>query len=213
MICSGNRTICSAGLAVFVFLGMLQAQPSLRITSPQDGIEVAPGDTVTFDVKVDGNYLAVIIAGKDPINLVRPRTAPPYLFSVHLPAWTRPGKYVVTALGFKEGGKDESPRVTVDVERPNAPRVLTVYPPRLVFSYIGEFRYVDLSGDFDDDHEVNLAESTKTTWSANPPSIVKIDPSGRATAVAPGVGSITVTYRNLKIVVPVVVPDKAPPKK
>jgi hypothetical protein len=64
------------GLAVQLcaLLGMLVAQPSLRITSPTDGATV----------------------GKDKQVL----DAPPYQFTIEIPPGTRPDKCAVTALGI-----------------------------------------------------------------------------------------------------------------
>ncbi len=203
------RTRTWTTLALLACSGtLLRGQAYLQITSPVDGSEVAPGQTLTVEVKATGQYQAVVIAGPDPINYSNFLTAPPYRFLLVIPANAPARKYLLSAAGFKGGGEsDESVPITIDVERPDAPDALTLEPAHPMFLYIGDVTDLSVRGAFPDGNHLDLTYSTKTTYSSDTPGVVTVTSFGSAKAVGAGSANITISHRGRHITVRVVVPN------
>jgi len=88
-------------------IGVLPAQ-TLQITSPADGTVVSPGQVVTVTVAASpaSAFQAVVLVGGDAIGFSQVLSAPPYQFSLQIPAGTRPRRYPLTAEGMTAPGDE-----------------------------------------------------------------------------------------------------------
>jgi hypothetical protein len=154
---------------------LAQPQPSLRITSPTDGTEVHPGDSLKVTVTASGTFQQVFLVGGDPIGFSQPLLAPPYEFTIQIPSHIRPDRYLLTADGFTSPGqRSPSDPITLVVERSDAPVSLKVFPSLLRLSEGGK-GYISVSGVFADGQTVNLTQSTLTSYTSNAPGIVAVE--------------------------------------
>src|SRR5205814_6262062 len=99
----------------------LPAQATLRITSPRNGAVVNSGRALTVTVEASGTFSKVFIVGKDPIGFTKYLAAPPYQFSISIPANMASGIFALTAGGTSPGQNVYSDPVSIDVERSDAP--------------------------------------------------------------------------------------------
>ena len=83
--------------------------------------------------------------------------------------------------------------------------------PALYFDYVGDAGHLIVYGHFADGSEGDLTYSSLTKYTSGSETIVKIDKNGRATATGAGHTSITIENNGAKVVVPVSVPNQAPP--
>lgn len=186
---------------------ILAAQPSLRITSPADGTVVHPGDTLIVVVDVSpptGTFQLVFVVGFDPIGFSKEAlNAPPYRFTLNIPRSISPRKYPLTASGFTSPGHPvSSDPIVIAVEREDSPLEISVYP--IVADFImDQKRYLQVTGRYADGTEADLTQSSQISYVSSAPGIATVGPQGIVTPVAPGSARITITYRNLKLEVPV----------
>ena len=185
-----------------VFLGQ-----TLQISSPADGAVVTPGQTLTVTVNADPAAVSgVIIIGQTTLGITPLITAPPYQFSIDIPADITAGNYTLTALGFPLSGTGPIlSTVTIDIERSDTPIGISSDPASIPFSYAGVTCYLFITGAFADGSQVALAESTRITYSSDALAVATVDERGAVTAVAPGSANITVTYAGVSTQVPVTV--------
>jgi hypothetical protein len=103
--------------ATFLLLAApLWAQPMLNITSPASGVTIAPGEVLNISVSASGTFEGVgVDAGPYPFPDAPALAAPPYQFSVTLPADMAPGSYYITAWGGVGPGQGYVYSGTIDV--------------------------------------------------------------------------------------------------
>ncbi|MGD0668261.1 MAG: Ig-like domain-containing protein [Bryobacteraceae bacterium] len=187
---------------------LLTAQ-TLKITEPKDGTVVSPGQIlhVTVEVSPPGAFIrSVIVIGGDPIGFSDALGAPPYNFSLKIPAQIRPRRYTITADGFVEPGKGiDSDPVDIQVERSDSPLSLTAEPAVLDFREVGDQCPVAAVGKFTDAPRVDLDESSYVQYDSDNPSVATVTEDGHVTAAGFGSAKITVRYNGLSAVVPVTV--------
>src|SRR5438552_11715111 len=80
-------------LGVLISAACLCAQPTLQITSPPDGTVVAPGQTLSIAVTASGSFNRVGLVAHDPIGFSQFLSAPPYQFTLVIPANIQPDSY------------------------------------------------------------------------------------------------------------------------
>jgi Bacterial Ig-like domain (group 2) len=183
---------------------MLQAQGTLQITSPPNGTEVHPGDTITVSVAANGgSFLGVVIFPSDPIEWSQVLSAPPYNFTLEIPTNIQPGPYNLRASGVITPGQPiESDLVTIDVERSDVPISTSTDPRGPVELSIGDQLILDVIGTYADGSIANLTASRQTTYISQASSIVTVSPTGLLTAISPGTTEIIV---NGTLAIPVTV--------
>jgi hypothetical protein len=199
-----SRILCFS----IVFAVIAAAQSGLRIISPTNGTIVRPGGTVGVDVAVSGPVLtAAAIAAEDPIKDSEVRTAPPYHFSITIPARIRPGLYYLTAEGASASSAvPSSERVAIDVERPDSPqRVWVPVWPRTLSA--GGQSVVRIFGTYGNGENVDLGRSTQTTYETYPPGIVSVTKEGMVTGLDAGTTRVVVRHQDHEIDVKVVVKE------
>ena len=169
----------------------IDAQPVLKITAPASGVTVSPGQTITVSVSARGTVKNVFVIGWDPIGASQAPSAPPYNFTIEIPEKIRPGEYLLTAVGVSESGPVESESITIDVERPDKPVSLWVWPSA-VEENIGESSLLQVEGTYADGTSADLTNSRRTIFVSDAPAIATVDQQGRVTAVASGSATILV---------------------
>jgi hypothetical protein len=204
MLCSIIQLVGAGRLLVLgTCVVALHAQPTLQITSPAAGTVVAPGQTISVTVTPSSTFSIIGVIGEDRIGDSAILNAPPYQFSMQIPADATPHVYDLTAWGLTAPGADpiRSPLVPIDVERPDSPVKVTV--DSLVFSAVGDRLPLVVFGTFSDGSKYHLNRSTKTTFVSDTPSVATVSSEGVVTAVSPGQAHIVV---NGSIFVSVTVP-------
>jgi len=127
-----------APLIILCISASLQAQPSLQITSPADGAVVYSGRPLSVTVAATGAFQVVAVYGQDPLPDAGPLYAPPYQFTIPIPANIASGKYSLSAAGATASGQGAESEITVDVERPDPPVSIKNEMRTIGFSYIGD---------------------------------------------------------------------------
>ena len=125
----------------------LDAQPTLQITSPSDGAVFSPGQTITVTVTASGSgFSSVFVIGQDPLGFSARLSAPPYQFSLPIPASAVPRQYKITAAGVITAGEPVySPSVTIAVQRSDPPVSVRVEPNILELK-VGQKGYLQVTG-------------------------------------------------------------------
>lgn len=101
----------------FAWPALLHAQ-SVQITSPAEGTQVRPGQTISVTVSSSGGLAAMFVIGQDPLDGCQAEGGPTYMCSLQVPTNTDPGSYRLTALGATSSGAAiESDPIDIDVER------------------------------------------------------------------------------------------------
>jgi hypothetical protein len=206
-ICRASRFNASLFLATLLFLPAhsLLAQPSLRITSPADGTLVNPGQSLKVTVEASGRFQQVILIGAQPMGGTVPLSAPPYEFTIKIPNRISPRRYSLTADGCTAPGQCTSSKpIMILVELADESISLRVQPS-LLRLYIGDKGYLMTYGVFPDGQRADLSKSTQTSFTSNAPGVATIDHQGIVTPVAPGSATITITYRDAHVEIPVTV--------
>src|SRR6267154_416635 len=174
-----------------------QTQPALQITSPSDGTGVTPGPTISGSVSSLNNtaFKQVFVIGEQPLPTSTIANSAPAHFSMLIPQGTRPGKYVLTAVGTTTANQVQpSAAVTVDVERADLPTSLTANKTRISFDSHDERAPLRISGRFADGSVVDLTVSSNLAYTSSNSGVATVDKNGVVTAIAAGNASITATY-------------------
>jgi Bacterial Ig-like domain (group 2) len=199
-----------------------QSQPTLQIISPTPKTVVNPGQTVTVSVTspTPGAFSGVELTGDDPLGFVGTVSVLPAQIPVTIPlSQIDCGSYFLTVSGTPTSGQGPvSAIVELDVERSDFPLTISAALSPIIFDSAGEQIRLDLLAGFADGTTFGVTASSYVTYSSSNTSVATVDSTGLVTAVAPGSGSVTVTYalgsNNNQIFVPVSVPNPvntAPP--
>jgi hypothetical protein len=202
----------NASLLSCILAGLLAAQPTLRITSPNDATVVHPGQSLTVIVAASppGSFQQVVIVAWDPIGGSLPLKAPPYQFTVQIPNEIDPGEYLITAHGATEPGHDiRSNSIRIVVERADLPLSLRVEPSLLRIS-TGQKGYLRVIGVFGDGTTTDLTKSSRTIYTSDKVSVATVQAQGIVTAVTAGSAIVLVANGNAKSEVPVRVAGNNP---
>ena len=193
-----------------------QTQPALQITSPSDGTVVTPGQTISVSVSSANNtaFKQVFVIGEQPLPTSTIANSAPAQFSMLIPQGTRPGKYVLTAVGTTTANQVQpSAAVTVDVERADLPTSLTANKTRVSFDSQGERAPLRISGKFADGSVVDVTASSNLAYTSSNTRVATVNNNGVVIAIAAGSASITATYgqgtQSVHVSVLVTVPPRA----
>jgi hypothetical protein len=191
-----------AGLAIGA--GYASAQATIEITEPKAGIVVNPGQTVDVEVSASGgSFSSVGIVAPGYVNRDYVLKSPPYRFSFTVPPipskGIAPGLEPIGAMGSTASGPVFA-QVSIDIERPDSPRKITVDHSRLELPVGGKLP-IAVFGTYGDGTEVNLSRSTETTYQPASAGVVTLGSEGQVTALAPGSTTIVVRHRDQQAVV------------
>src|SRR5579872_1438311 len=194
---------------------MLAAQtPLLKIVSPPDGTVVAPGQTVTMEVKVDpmAGITTVSVGGPEELPIVGLAFSPPYRFTFTIPEDMPLQRHIFTAGGdTEEDGEIANDSITLDVEKPNPITSLKVNLDSIRMVEPNEPHAVMVTGTFDDGSKANLTESTRITYISDNPEVATVNSVGEITSVGPGRATITVSAGSVTAVISAIFAKPRPP--
>jgi hypothetical protein len=213
------RRVAVPLLSLWIPIAALMAQPTVRITSPQDGAIVNGGETLI--VTVDATPLAFLsvtvgagcdIAGGQ-IGRLWTRTVPPYEFPIPIPSDVAPQPCVLIAAGVIGAGREVvSEEIKVYIERPDSPKLLKNVWPTIILRPPIHRESLMVTGVFADGSEFNLTLSKRTKYVSDAPAVASVTADGWVEAVGPGKARITITNGSASVVVPVTVANKRTPK-
>jgi hypothetical protein len=197
-------------------------QSPLKIESPADGSVVNPGQTVKIRV-VSATSAAISfvgVVGENPLGVSELVKSVPAEFSITIPLKIDAcRRYMVTAMGRTPGGAEllES-KIDLDVERPDTPvSIVSFQFPSLTLVADPKAQpfHLIILATFADQSNVEVTESSYVTYQSTNKAVATVEGFGGVTAVAPGIASIKVTYKNpnggsVQVSVPVIV---EPPSK
>jgi len=96
---------------------LVHAQMKLQIEGRDAGSQARPGETVVIAVNTQNTYARVFLVGGPRLNVMQTLDAPPYRFSVQVPADIVGGLYPISAMACRGPGDcDDCDPITIDVE-------------------------------------------------------------------------------------------------
>ncbi len=180
-------------LLSFLLVCFSTTAQSLQITAPAGGTVVPPGQALNVTVAASGSFADVAVGGEGKLGSSQDLNAPPYNFSIQIPATVRNRIYALTAVGFISSGQMiTSTPISIDIERSDYPDNLIVQPSVLHLR-VGDQASLIVTGQFDDGSNIDLTESTTTTYQSDTPTVATVTADGRVTAVRPGNAKINVS--------------------
>jgi len=190
---ASRRTVHARPITVLVILtctGSLHAQMALEITAPVNGGVFSPGQTVSMSINSKG--ISSVFVACDGPGYTAPTEGPPFQISIPIPPTATPREYTFTAFGLAPSGKTgASARVTIKVERPDAPASLRVQPSILKL-YVGQNGNLQVIATYSDGSTGYLTQAPSTTFVSSNTAVAAVTNYGIVTAVAPGSSTITV---------------------
>jgi centrosomal CEP192-like protein len=178
-------------------------QTLLKIVSPADGTVVSPGETISVTVtSTSGASLSNVgLLGENPLGIYGPASSFPARFSVTIPRDISSRRYTLTAVANNAAGElVESDAIEIDVERPEMPVSLSEVNSGESVSMVadtqGETHRFLMLAHFADGSVVDVSGSPRLSFQSMDTSIVSVDETGTAMALAAGHAEIIVSYSN-----------------
>jgi TPR repeat protein len=191
----------------------------LKIISITPDKNISPGDSVTVKVLTTDkacmdNPVAVLIFSKPLVPnspVILPSNNCTTEGAVHTCSGKIPTNYSPAVAELHAGyarllpcQKDEpSEIVPLDIETKQSPLKIKTIPESLIIDRVGEQIRLEVDGDFSDGSTLKLNWSTRTKFRSDNTSVVTIDENGTVKAVGKGLATITVSYEDKNIKVPV----------
>jgi len=181
---------------------------TLQITAPQDGVVVAPGQTIFVMVAAaGGTFTQVGVVGQNPIGFSSLLTSAPFQFSITLPSTISVGLYHLTAVG--NAGTNSlimSSAITLNVETATSPVSIAASPASLILGVLGQRTPIQVVATFPDASTANVTGSSQISYTSSNTAVATVSPTGIVTAVGTGSASISATYaRAASVGVPITV--------
>lgn len=224
-----NRSCLARTMSALLLFGVLTSSPviaespSIRITSPHPGAVVHSGSELEISVDAAPSTLRMaLLNGDGPTptwaTLVAAATVangsatPPYRVSIQIPANASTGAHTLFAVGVRGDGGDVvlSPRVPIDIERPDEPKDMTAELGFQFLDAVGDTKQLNILARFEDGTVVSLSGSHRNVYDIDPPGVVAVSSEGLIRALAPGAARITIRNGHASVVVRVEVAGAAP---
>jgi len=185
--------ILVAGMLQWPFLVLAHTASSVRIVTPDSGISVRPGDTISIVVDAI-DTVRVVVLGTDPIGASTLQEGAGIVkLSMMIPADISPGLYYLTALGTtSDGSLVRSASISITVTGSEI-ATLTVSPNPMILKILG--MQVALNIFAGDAHtQVAATASSNLAFISDNPSVASVTPNGMVTAQSAGTAHITTVY-------------------
>jgi hypothetical protein len=189
----------------------MQASSDLKITSPQNGVVVSPGQTLNVVVEVASgkSFTNVGIIGENMgIGMEGMKSAPPYEWQITIPNGQL-GRKNLTAVGaISPGNAVFSEPVAIDIEGTagNGPSAIKVEPRMLHFQYAGQQMplqaYQSSNGNWTD-----IRDSSQISFTSSNEKVAVVGPQGMVTGTGSGTANIAVSYVGQTATIPVSIPQ------
>jgi len=190
-----------------------QAKPLLQITEPSAGSIVNPGQTLTVKVTspTPALFPEVALVG-EAIGFAGTISRLPGELSVQIPKDIELGRHTLSVGGTPKSGREPIfVRAEIDVERPDLPVSMSASFSGIELDTPGERIPLEVLADYSDGMTYSVTSSSHISFSSANTEVATVDSSGQVTAVAPGIGLITVKYtledHKLSIGIPVQFPN------
>jgi hypothetical protein len=199
-------------LSVFIFVlaawpaafaqessGMLKLRQGYGSTAPS-------GAVLRFSVDArPGAFQRIYLAGEG-VDGTPSVTTPPYELSIWVPRAVT-GLHRFRAVGVNGAGQLQfSEPVALNLTPADAPESITTPLSNLRLSFIGDAAPLRLVGHFGDGGKADLTPAAATSFESSDPSVVRVDPGGRAVATGPGTAEIRIHHGDAATLVHVTVP-------
>lgn len=191
-----------------------QTKPVLQITEPASGSIVNPGQMLTVKVTspTPALFPEVALIGEDPIGFAGTISPLPGELSVPIPKDINLGRHTLTVEGRPQAGKETVfATVEIDVERLDFPVGMSATLSGIQLDSPGEQIRLEVLAQYFDGTTYRATSSSHISFSSANTEVATVDASGQVTAVAPGIGLITVKYalgdNKLSIGIPVQMPN------
>jgi Big-like domain-containing protein len=194
-----------------------QTEPVIQIKEPAPGSVVNPGQTLTVKVisPTPALFAELALMGEAPIGFAGTISQLPGEFLVSIPKDIDLGSHRLTVEGTPRSGREPIfAAVEIDVERSDVPISMSAMLSGINLDSPGEQIPLEVLVHYLDGSTYPATSSSRVSFSSANTEVATVDASGQVTAVAPGIGLITVKYtqgdNKLSIGVPVQVPNHAP---
>jgi hypothetical protein len=178
-----NRSCLARTMSALLLFGVLTSSPviaespSIRITSPHPGAVVHSGSELEISVDAAPSTLRMaLLNGDGPTptwaTLVAAATVangsatPPYRVSIQIPANASTGAHTLFAVGVRGDGGDVvlSPRVPIDIERPDEPKDMMAELGFQFLDAVGDTKQLNILARFEDGTVVSLSRSHRNVY-------------------------------------------------
>ncbi len=149
------------------------------------------GQPLRITVSADASVRVLGVLAWNPLPDARPVGSNQY--EMVIPKTVPPGSYNLTAIGLAQRDVESEP-VTIRVEREDAPSLLQLAPPLLVFNATGDEFPLRVMAQFGDGSHLDVTQSLKTSFESKDTQVVRVDGRAMAIAVGPGQAAIIATY-------------------
>ena len=191
-----------------------QTKPVLQITEPASGSIVNPGQILTVKVTspTPALFPEVALIGEDPIGFAGTISPLPGELSVPIPKDINLGRHMLTVESRPKASKESVfATVEIDVERLDFPVSMSATLSGIELDSPGEQTRLEVLAQYFDGTTYRATSSSHISFSSANTEVATVDESGQVTAVAPGIGLITVKYalgdNKLSIGIPVQMPN------
>jgi hypothetical protein len=164
-------------IAVLLFTAQ-QSFAQLQITSPTEGTNLSPGQSLSISVISLTNtpVVNVSVFGEDPIGTTTLANSLPAQFSLAIPQDIAPRKYALTAVaGTNNGQVLYSDPVIIDVERTDLPTRLTCDPDSISFDGQSGDEPLKIYANFSDGAYLDVTDSSNVTYTSSNLAIATVD--------------------------------------
>jgi hypothetical protein len=165
------------------------------ITAPASGAVVTPGQSLTISVGPASIAGQISVWASNPLPDVTQGVLA-NTFTLTIPTTTAPGSYNLTAKFVDNNGTViYSSPVTIDVEPSISPASITISPPLIAFSQVGDTIPLQVIATPVGGANVDVTHSSFTTYVSESNEIATVDTNGIVSAIEQGCTQVTATYR------------------
>jgi len=173
----------------------------LRIVSPADGTVVEPGQPLRVMVEPEPGVTPIAVALISP-SIFTFTQQPPFTFTVTFPPDAPLGPQTLVADGRDTRGRALRATITLDVEISRPVTSIRVEPVKIGFSSSWQ-EQLSVKGVFTDGQVRTITKSRETLYTSANAQVAKVSHEGLVEPVDNGSTTITVTYKDKSVTVPV----------
>ncbi len=159
-----------------------------------------PGQRVSVKVSAEGGpFKSVMLVAPDhtEINGKDVLDSPPYEFSFTIPpSFPTMGNQGGGVMGFPVQGQHVTADMVIDIERPDAPKAISVDSNDIEVHFGGGLP-IQVFGRYNDGAQLRLTNSTQTKYEVDNPKVISVGATGWVTPIAEGTATVTVRHLGL----------------
>lgn len=202
-------SFCVLSLDIFCEISFSES-PGIKITQPQDGSVVTPGQEVAVTVESEGGFVLregwVAIGRNELAFTVLPTTV---IFTIPYEA---AGKIILDVLGKNSSGRFVSDEIALNVQQTATLQSLEINQDEIFINldWDGNIKgetsdnFVTIYGNYSDRIKRILDDDPGTSYASSDPSIISVDNKGNYQVHKVGDAEITISNSGLNKVIPLV---------